>query len=177
MFGCFGNPQGALFLEVLMTLHTIVDDRTQLPTVRAKAKGFIEGLLRYETVLTAQTILCILEQTSPFSKYLQTRGMDIITAQRLVEGTEEGLRECAWDFEGVKCAADEFVKWANEKLQEEEEKGRMPGELAEDEMLASADTDFKVKVNNVIVYTVTDSIHRRFSRPWKLYSPARLWTK
>ena len=69
VFGCFGNLQGALFLEVLMTLHTIVDDRTQQPTVRAKAKGFIECLLRYETVLTAQTILCILEQTSPFSKY------------------------------------------------------------------------------------------------------------
>lgn len=28
---------------------------------------------------------------------------------------------CYRDFEGVKCAADEFVKWANEKLQEEEE--------------------------------------------------------
>ena len=38
--------------------------------------------------------------------------MDIITAQLLVEGTEEGLRECATDFEGVKCAADKFVKWA-----------------------------------------------------------------
>lgn len=28
---------------------------------------------------------------------------------------------CYRDFEGVKWAADEFVKWANEKLQEEEE--------------------------------------------------------
>ena len=142
--------------------------------MRAKAKGLIEGLLRYETVLNAQTFLRIFEQTSPLSKYLQTRGMDI-TAQCLVEGTEEGLRECARDFEGVKCAVDEFVKWANERLQEEEEcelvvqtalperrfrkKKRMPGELAEDEQLASADTDFKVKVHNVIVDTVTDSIH------------------
>ncbi len=187
VFGCFGNPQGALFLEVLMTLHTIVDDRTQQPTVRAKAKGFIEGLLRYETVLTAQTFLCIFEQTSPLSKYLQTRGMDIIAAQRLVEGTEEGLRECARDFEGVKCAADEFVKRANEKLQEEEEcepvvqtalperrfgkKKGMPGELAEDEQLASADTDFKVKVHNVIVDTVADSIHRRCSARFCLSRP------
>lgn len=43
--------------------------------------------------------------------------MNIITAQHLVEG----LRKCARDFEGVKCAADEFVKWPNGKLQEEEE--------------------------------------------------------
>lgn len=93
---------------MLMTLDTIVDDSTQKPTVRAKAKGFIEGLLKYETVLTAQLFLFIFELTSPLSKYLQTRGMDIITAQRLVEGTEEGLRKCARDFEGVKCAAESF---------------------------------------------------------------------
>lgn len=43
--------------------------------------------------------------------------MDIITAQRLVEGTEEGLRKCSRDFEGV----DEFVKWADEELLEEED--------------------------------------------------------
>lgn len=77
----------------------------------------IEGLLRYETVHTAQIFHRIFE----LSKYLQTRGMDILTAQHLVEGTEDGLRECARDFEGVKCAADEFLKWANGKLQEEEE--------------------------------------------------------
>ena len=47
---------------------------------------------------------------------------------------------------------------------------RMPGELAEDDQLASADTDSKVKVHNVIVDTVTDSIHRRFSINAKLCS-------
>ncbi len=81
-----------------MTLDTIVDDSTQKPTVRAKAKRFIEGLLKYETVLTAQLFLRIFELTSPLSKYLQTRGMDIITSQHLVEGTEEGLRKCVRDF-------------------------------------------------------------------------------
>lgn len=112
--------------------------------------------------------------------------MDITTAQCLVEGTEEGLRKCARDFEGVKCAADEFVKKANGKSQEEEEcelvvqaafserrirkKERMPGELAEDEQLASADTDFAVKVHNVIVDTVIGSIQRRFSANAKLCS-------
>lgn len=47
--------------------------------------------------------------------------MDIITSQRLVEGTEEGLRKCSRDFEGVRCAADEFVKWTDEELLEEED--------------------------------------------------------
>ncbi|GAA6103657.1 uncharacterized protein LOC107708692 [Tachysurus ichikawai] len=47
--------------------------------------------------------------------------MDIITAQCLVVRTEEGLRKCARDFKGVKCSADEFGKWANGKVQDEEE--------------------------------------------------------
>lgn len=67
VFGCFGNPQGGLFFEVLMTLDTIVGDSTQKPYVRAKAKGFIEGLLKYETVLTAQLFLHIFELTSPLT--------------------------------------------------------------------------------------------------------------
>ncbi len=78
------------------------------------------------------------------------------------------------------------MKWANGKFQEEEEcelivqatlserrirkKKRMPGELAEDEHLASAETDFKVNVHNVIVDTVTGSIHKRFSANAKLCS-------
>ena len=59
------------------------------------------------------------------------------------------------------------MKWAKEKLQEERECGlvgrtalpetgfrekkRIPGELTEDEQLASADTDFKVKLLETIL--------------------------
>lgn len=46
----------------------------------------------------------------------------------------------------------------------------MPGEVAEDEQLASADTDFKVRAQSVIVDTVTDSIHKRFSTNAKVCS-------
>ncbi|KAJ8350084.1 hypothetical protein SKAU_G00252140 [Synaphobranchus kaupii] len=47
--------------------------------------------------------------------------MDILTAQRLVEGAEDSLRKCVRDFEGVKRAADEFVVWANGMLQENDD--------------------------------------------------------
>lgn len=41
-------------------------------------------------------------------------------------------------MEGVKRAANEFMKWANGKLQEKTElEVQMPGELAEDKPLAS----------------------------------------
>lgn len=85
--------------------------------VRAKAKGHMETLLKYEVVLTLQIFLRIFRYTSSLSKYLQTHGLDILSAQRLVEGTENSLNTFVRDFEGVKGAADVSVSWANEKLE------------------------------------------------------------
>jgi len=117
-------------------------------TVRVKAKGFIENLLKYEIILIAQTFLKNFQHTPPLSKYLQTQGMDILSAQRLVEGTKDSLKKYVRDFEGVKVAADKFVSWANEKLEDMDnyelvvqttlpekrvrKKKRMPGEILDD---------------------------------------------
>ncbi|QQP53371.1 Uncharacterized protein FKW44_005836 [Caligus rogercresseyi] len=85
-------------------------------TTRAKVKGYIESLLKFETVLTAQIFLKIFEQTSSLAKYLQTSGMDLLTAHRLMMGTEDGLKKCVRDFSGVKKAADRFEERANGEL-------------------------------------------------------------
>lgn len=42
-------------------------------------------------------------------------------------------------------------------------KKKMPGELAEGEPLAAAERDFEVRVYNVIMDTVMESIHQRFA--------------
>lgn len=47
-------------------------------------------------------------------------GMDILSAQRLVEGTEDSLNTFVRDFEGVKGAADVFVSRVNKKLEDSE---------------------------------------------------------
>lgn len=46
----------------------------------------------------------------------------------------------------------------------------MPGELSEDNPIASPDADFEVNVHNVIMDTVAGSIHRRFSANAELFS-------
>ncbi|KAJ4939420.1 hypothetical protein JOQ06_028869, partial [Pogonophryne albipinna] len=61
------------------------------------------------------------ENQAPAQRNWQTSGMDILTAQHLVKGTEDSLRKCTRDFDGVKKAADEFVAWANGILQEQDE--------------------------------------------------------
>lgn len=74
-------------------------------------------LLRYETILAAQLFLRISEQTSPLSKYLQMGGMDILSPHRMVMSTQDALIQMARDFQAVRDAADDFVKWTREKSQ------------------------------------------------------------
>lgn len=129
--------------------------------VRTKARGYKEGLLRYETILTAQLFLRIFEHTSPLSKYLQTGGMDILSAHRMVMSTQDALKQIARDFQAVKSAADDFVKWANEKIEEQDEetdmeveaalpqkrikrKKAMPGEMSQNETMLDAERAYEV---------------------------------
>ena len=102
-----------------MTLNAIRNlENIKYPAL-IKAKGFIEILLKYETILTAQIFLRIFEYTTPLSKYLQTSGMDILSANRMVVNTHDILQNLKGDFNGVKDAADTFVKWANDNLHEQ----------------------------------------------------------
>lgn len=106
MFGSFGAPENSLYVDLVMTLTTITEKDKMKPSVRVRAKAYMEALLKYETVLTAQIFLRIFELMSPLSKYLQTTGMNIVTAHRLGTGTQENLRKYARDFESVQRSAD-----------------------------------------------------------------------
>lgn len=188
MFGSFGNPQDCLYVDVLCTLSAIQEQKTVKGNVRTKARGYKDGLLKHETILTAQIFMRIFEQTTPLSKYLQTGGMDILSAHRMVLSTHEALKEVARDFRAVRGAADNFVKWANEKLEEQQDeemdmeveaslpqrrpkkKKAMPGEMAVDETSSDAFKTYEVKVHNEIMDTVIEAIQRRFLTHGSLYA-------
>ena len=192
VFGSFGNPDRALYIDVLQTLAIILEvGVTVKPVVRAKARGYIESLLKYETILTSQIFLRIFEHTTPLSKYLQTSRMDILSAYRMVTTTQENVEGIKRDFEGVKVAADTFVQWANEKLQLLQDENQletelevqsqlpqkrvrkkkiMPGEVAPDETLTDADRAYEVEVHNQILDQVSQSLHDRFLSHGTLYS-------
>lgn len=72
-------------------------------------------------MLTAQLFLRIFEIISPLSKYLQTKGMDILSAHRMVTTTQDSLKEISRDFPAMKDAADRFAHWANKKQEEHDE--------------------------------------------------------
>lgn len=172
---------------MVLTLTTIEEMANQKPNVRVKARGLKEALLKYETILTAQTFLYVFEKTSPLSKYLQTSGLDILTAHRMVVETQKALQKNVRNFDSVKRAADNFVQWATVKLEEQDEdtelevqtelpkkrirkKKTMPGELAQDEVERDVEMAYKTKVHHVIMDTVTESIHQRFLTHGRLFA-------
>lgn len=46
VFGHFGNPEGALFIELVTTMAKMEKDNTIQTTVRVKARDYMEALLR-----------------------------------------------------------------------------------------------------------------------------------
>ena len=46
---------------------------------------------------------------------------------------------------------------------EQQKEKRKPDELAEDEPIANADMDYKIKIHNVVLDTVVESIHLRYA--------------
>ncbi len=121
IFGSFGKPQDCLYIDVVSTLGAIQEQKSVKANVCTKARGYKEGLLRYESILTAQLFRRMFEHTGPLSKYLQTGGVDILSAHRMVMSTHDALKQISRDFQAVKDAADNFVKWANEKIPELDE--------------------------------------------------------
>lgn len=189
IFGSFGKPDQCVYIDVLRTLDRCQGQESLKTTARVKAKGYLEGLRRYETVLTAQLFLRIFEVTTPLSKYLQTHGVDILSAHRMVLTTEDALKNISRDFESVKKAADVFVQWANTTLSEEDcdleleetlpEKRRrktkmMAGEKASDESFTNANSAYEAQVHNQVMDTVTESIHMRFLTHGSLYADLAL---
>ncbi|KAL1251688.1 hypothetical protein QQF64_019484 [Cirrhinus molitorella] len=173
VFGKFAKPDNALYTDLVITMEKTEKDVTMKSVIRNKAQGYKAALLKYESILTAEIFLRIFEQTTPLSKYLQTSGMDIASAQHLVTGTEESLRKCARDFQGVMRAADDFVERASgilEKLEDSEAEvqtslpekrirkhKRQLSELTQDEPMANADTDYKINIHNYSL--LTDAYH------------------
>ena len=67
------------------------------------------SLLCYKTILTAQIFLRVFQHTSPLSKYFQTKGLDLLQAQRMTEKTIEKLNNISQEFQVVNKAAQNFT--------------------------------------------------------------------
>ena len=181
VFGSFNNPSEALIVDVIIALNAIQCADHVTPAVKAKANGYLDSLLKFETILTAQVYLQVFSHTTPLSKYLQTVQLDLLTAQRMVDNLLENMHMLRDRFQDCYDAATTFVQWANDQLGEmnadlvmEETLPRkrqrlhkcMDGEQCIDEVVSASDpvAKYRIEVYNRIVDTIVSSIQRRFDR-------------
>ncbi|KAJ1092988.1 hypothetical protein NDU88_006098 [Pleurodeles waltl] len=127
-------------------------------------------------IVTAQLYLRIFASTTPLSKYLQTSGMDILQAQRMVSDTIKLQTTDSRRFETVYSAATKFAEWINTGLEERNcdqevemilAEGRvsfkkMPGMSTKEVPTTLAKDRFRIGVYNTVMDMVIQSLTTRF---------------
>ncbi|KAL4153880.1 hypothetical protein QTP88_001713 [Uroleucon formosanum] len=180
-FNCFDN---SLFVELVTSFEEICENSKIKPEARLKAIGFIEGLCKYETILTAQIYLRIFNITTPLSKYLQGHGVNFVAAFQMVNQTLNSLKNINRDFTSITQAADNFVRWANNKIEKtniqisdslaairhRKKTKQFAYESTDDNIIMDPLKLFEVNVYNVIFDSIIQSIQLRFEKHKELFA-------
>lgn len=119
-FGIFNDPSNSLFIIIIRTFHLIVQNTENFNNdATHKATTYLNSLTNFETIITAQLILKIFQNTTPLSKYLKTSGMCILKAKTMIDITLKTLKSASRNFKDIEETALKFVNWANENLEEQ----------------------------------------------------------
>lgn len=178
IFGSFHNPKDALFVDIVQTLDEIYNTPNFTSDVRFKAKVYVDSLLKYETIILSQIFLQIFSSTTPLSLYLQTKGLDIFQAYKMVKQTTNILNEQSRNFENILEASNTFTEWANITFNDRHlglnipreftehrisRKKIMAGEISKDDPTINQVNKYRINVFNVIYDQIINSITQRFS--------------
>lgn len=143
------------------------------------ARSLLHSWTRYETLLVAFLFMQIFEIVSPVSDYLQTLGLDILQAWRMVDSARSRISLIRSSFENLTHTVNSFILKTNEALDEQDvevtietslpqkrvgRKKRMPGELAADEPSTDPLIHFKTNVFYMVLDRATSSIDDKFSK-------------
>ena len=75
-----------MYTDVVVILYELSQSADfNVSTREEEARTLLEKFLKYETVLTTVVFSRIFKITSPLSEYLQTNGLDLLQAWRLVD--------------------------------------------------------------------------------------------
>lgn len=118
VFGSFTHLEEGLYIDIIKTLLEIHLSNTFSQDVCFRAKCLVDSLLKYETILTAHIFQHIFVSTTPVSKYLQVKGMNVVQAFQMIKQTIKTLRLQSRRCNVVIEHAKKFIEWANDKLDE-----------------------------------------------------------
>lgn len=183
IFGPYSAPnsaKSALFVELILALAAIAEAPTFPDLARSEAKLLMDNFVKFETILTAFVFLRIYKVTTPLSLYLQTKGLDMLQAWKMVESVTKEITAISRDFESVRQKAQEFCALVNESLDQFDEsetineidpnlpkrrarkKKRMPGEECADEVVLDEVEHYRIHTFNVVMDGVLSNLKTRF---------------
>lgn len=137
------------------------------PVVHVKAQGFKEGLLKSETVLTAQIFLqiqlhCLSTSRQKGHSLCSLNGYCNTWALKAFQGISQ-----AWRQQQQIHLWNGQIKWLNKGKKEQTLKWNLPhcprkGQRRKKRALINAARVYEVNVHNIILDTALEAIHRRF---------------
>ena len=137
--------------------------------IKSKAAGYLKLLLKYETVVTAQIFLHLFSTTTRLSKYLQTSGLDLLTAKHMISQASTDMKKMQRNFESVRVSAETFVSFVNDQSES------LDTDLEEKSLLKLGNTFekiwsqtnpvayYQINVFNAIMDTAVNSFDERFT--------------
>ena len=135
--------------------------------------------MNFKVLLVAIVYPRIFQVCTPVSKYLQTNGMDILAALKMVNKTTTMIESIRNEFEDIVKETTLFATSTNPLLDETDLKNRLqrsclsqrvrrkkklPSEKADDEILESPTKHFRVNVFNVIIDSASSAARNRFGQ-------------
>ena len=108
-----------LFSDLLMILQHVTETPNFKGSIRYEAKCLGGNLSKFETVLVAFTYIRIFVITTPVSDYLQTPGLNVLQAWRMINEATDKLSKIARDFAATYQHATTFINGVNDKLSKE----------------------------------------------------------
>jgi hypothetical protein len=86
-------PENAFFVDFLETLQEISTSTKFNADVRYKASTLFEKFQTFKILITAHIFLRVFSCTTSLSQYLQTKGLNLITAFQMVQKTLKSLKK------------------------------------------------------------------------------------
>lgn len=113
IFGKFAEPSSTVFVNLIICLSCISEAENFDSKTRHEAKILLMPFLKFDTILTAFIYLRVFEKVGPLSTYLQTRGLNVLVAFKMVEKAAIALKSQSRQFDDVHDHAIQFARMAN----------------------------------------------------------------
>lgn len=177
IFTSYDELDTDVYLALLKFLYNVKTSKNFDSKTTFEASALLDNWTKMETILTAFTFLKVFDIIGPASKYLQTKGLNMMAAIKMVQAATTDIKKIRDSFNELNEKAIFFAKEVNEKIPDEmdvivEEAipqsrvrrvKRRAGEIASDEPILDDLERYRVDQFLVICDTMYQSLCQRFN--------------